>query len=260
MQNTLDKIIVENLSFSYEKKEILHKISFELKQGDLLGLMGSNGSGKTTLIKSLMGFLKANYSRYLIFDKEFKKLNISQISKLISYVPQASNLPFNYTLFEVVLMGKSPHFGGVFGCSKDDINAVNQAMELVGISQFKDRNFSHLSGGQKQLVLIARAIVQDCPIMILDEPTSALDFHNQILIWKVMHSLSKNGKTIIICSHEPNHIFWFASKVLAIKDGKTLAFGKSSQTINEILLENIYGSNYKIGSLANQKIIYYSIN
>lgn len=259
MQNYLDKFIVENLKFSYGKNQILCGISFELERGDLLGLMGSNGSGKTTLIRSLLGFLNASYDGYKIFGSEFKSLKISQISRLISYVPQAHNLPFNYTLFDMVLMGKRPHFGGVFGFSKDDIKAVENAMDMVGILPLKDKSFSSLSGGQKQLGLIARAIVQDSPIMILDEPTSALDFNNQILIWKTMHALAKNGKIIIICSHEPNHIFWFASKVLAIKDGKALAFGKS-EIINEILLEQIYGANYKICSLANQKIIYYSIN
>ncbi|ARR01268.1 MULTISPECIES: ABC transporter ATP-binding protein [Campylobacter] len=259
MQNSLDKIVVGNLNFSYGKNQILSGISFELERGDLLGLMGSNGSGKTTLIRSLLGFLNASYDEYSLFGSKFKNLSISQISKLISYVPQAHNLAFNYTLFEVVLMGKKPHFGGVFGFSKADIKSVYAAMDMVGILQLKDRNFSELSGGQKQLGLIARAIAQNSEVMILDEPTSALDFSNQILIWKVMNTISKSGKIIIVCSHEPNHIFWFATKVFAIKDGKSLAFGKND-IINEILLEQIYGANYKICSLANQKIIYYSIN
>lgn len=142
-----------------------------------------------------------------------------------------------------------------FGLKKEDYIEAEKAIEMVNIADISDKPVTALSGGQRQLTLIARSIAQNAPVMILDEPTSALDFNNQITIWKILKKLAETGKLIIACSHDPNHILWFAENTLVIKNGEILVNGKTDDVITNSLLKEIYGIEYNILHNDNSKII-----
>ena len=252
-------IFVENLYFSYGERTILKNLSFSIKKGELWGLMGANGSGKSTLLRCLLNFLKADYKTFCILNTNAKKISIAKFAKLVAFVPQEHKLSFSFLAKEVVLMGRTPFMGGIFGLSKQDIKKAKEALDLLNIAHLANQSFLSLSGGERQLVLIARAIAQDTPIILLDEPTSALDFHNQILFWKTLQKLKKNGKTIFVCCHEPNHILWFCSHALALQNGEIYNQGKVKDVINSQMLKDIYKGNYAICEVKNQSIIYFPL-
>lgn len=246
---------IKNLNFYYGNNHILKNISFNAESGSLWGLMGPNGSGKTTFFKCILGLLKHTGSQIKINHLDYEKLNTSKLAKLISYVPQEHKPPFPFTVREMILMGRSPYMGGIFGLKKEDYIEAEKAIEMVNIADISDKPVTALSGGQRQLTLIARSIAQNAPVMILDEPTSALDFNNQITIWKILKKLAETGKLIIACSHDPNHILWFAENTLVIKNGEILANGKTDDVITNSLLKEIYGIEYNILHNNNSKII-----
>lgn len=246
---------IKNLNFYYGDNHILKNISFSADSGSLWGLMGPNGSGKTTFFKCILGLLKHTGSQIKINNIDLKKINTPKLAKLISYVPQEHKPPFPFTVREIVLMGRSPHMGGIFGLKKEDYNEAEKAIDMVDIADIADKPVTALSGGQRQLTLIARSIAQNSPVMILDEPTSALDFNNQINIWKILKKLAESGKLIIACSHDPNHLLWFAENTLVIKNGEILASGKTEDIITNRLLKEIYGSEYNILNNGSNKII-----
>lgn len=246
---------VENLNFYYENNQILKNISFYANTGELWGLMGPNGSGKTTFFKCVLALLKPASCQIFINGENYHSLTTSKMAKLIAYVPQEHKPPFPFSVKEIVLMGRSPYMGGIFGLKKEDYDAAYAAMELLEILDIAERPVTSLSGGQRQLTLIARALAQNAPIMILDEPTSALDFHNQISIWKILKKVSKLGKLILACSHDPNHLLWFASHTLVLKNGEIIASGKTDSIITPRLLKEIYKSEYSISKVNDKSVI-----
>lgn len=247
---------IKNLNFSYGHKKILNNISFEVEKGSICGLLGPNGSGKSTFFKCCLNFLK-NYEGIIeINGKNAAKLTPAKVAKLISYVPQEHKPPFPFTIMEIVLMGRTPHMGGIFGISKTDKKKAELAIQMVGIEDITHEPCTKLSGGQRQLALIARALAQEAPLMLLDEPTSVLDFSNQLKIWKVMKKVAENGVTIIACSHDPNHILWFSDTTVALSGGKLAAFGKTNEVLDHNLLKQIYNENYQITNAGEKKIIY----
>lgn len=245
---------VENLNFYYGEHHVLKNISFNAEKPELWALMGPNGGGKTTFFKCIMGFLKPDSGSIIISGINYKEITTSKMAKLISYVPQEHKPPFPFTVREIVLMGRSPYMNGVFGLKNKDYDIADNSMDTVGILDIAHKPVTSLSGGQRQLVLIARAIAQDTPIMILDEPTSALDFNNQINIWKILKQIS-SSKLVIACSHDPNHILWFTDKTIAVKNGEIKASGITKEIISTQLLKEIYGSEYYIANVDNKNII-----
>ena len=248
-------IEVNNLNFYYGKHHILKNISFSGKTGELWGLMGPNGGGKSTFFKCLLKFLRIDSGNIQINKLDTKNLTTAKMAKLISYVPQEHKPPFSFTVKEIVLMGRSPHMGGIFGLKNEDYEEADKALELLNIQDLQYRAITSLSGGQRQLVLIARAIAQNSPIMILDEPTSALDFDNQIKIWKILKKLAYSGKTIITCSHDPNHILWFADHTLILNHGEVIAHGATENILNPEILKSIYDSDYTLVNINNRQTI-----
>jgi iron complex transport system ATP-binding protein len=247
---------IKGLGFSYNRKPVFGDVSFRVEKGELCGLFGPNGSGKTTLFKCCMNFLKPEQGSVYVDGREIKRLKIEELAKLVSYVPQEHKPPFPYLVREVVLMGRTPYLGGVFGVSRDDRRKAVEAMELLEITGLADRPYSQLSGGQRQLVLIARAVAQETPLMLLDEPTSALDFSNQIRTWRILKKIAAGGTTIVACSHDPNHISWFCSDVVVMDRGGLVAKGHPQQVISDRLLGRIYSDICCVGSLNSLKMVY----
>ena len=243
---------VENLSCGYGKKTILENINFSTKEGELWCILGPNGVGKTTLFKSLLGLIPSKGGKILLNNKEMKTLSQKEISKKISYVPQIHVPPFPFKVIEVILMGRNPHFSGKI--SEKDLDVVENAMKLLNIEYLKDMPYTEISGGERQLVLIARAIAQETDILVLDEPTSNLDFGNQIKVIDYLRDLVKIGKTVIMTSHFPDNAFLPETNLIIIGRNGFLKIGKGKDILTEDILEKIYNVNSKIVSLNNDFI------
>lgn len=247
---------VENLQFAYGNYQIFSDVSFTVKKGSLCGLFGPNGSGKSTLIKCCLKLLKAGEGSVSVDGKDVSKVSTSAMAKLVSYVPQDHSPPFPFLVNEVVLMGRAPHFGGVFGLSEKDKMIADDAMKQLDIYNLRDKAYTQLSGGQRQLVLIARALAQDAPLIMLDEPTSSLDFKNQLLIWNMLQRVVDSGKTVFACAHDPNHVSWFCDEVIVMNKGRIVINGNPAKVLNRELLAELYGNICAVGDIAGLQMVY----
>lgn len=248
---------VENLHFEYDSGvQVLKEISFKVKAGELCGLFGPNGCGKTTLFKCCLNFLKFSKGDVLLDGSNLKDISIAEMAKIASYVPQEHKPAFTYLVRDVVLMGRTPYIQDSFRISNEHKTKALEALELVGILDLADKPYNNLSGGQRQLVLIARAVAQNTKLMFLDEPTSALDFSNQIKVWNILRKISKEGTTIIACTHDPNHVMWFCDKVVVMNNHDILVEGNPKEVITEELLDKIYKNICRVENLNGFKMIY----
>ena len=247
-------IKVENLSFNYVDFEVLKDISFEVNQGEICAIFGPNGAGKSTLFKCIVGFLKPNKGRILVDGKDIINLSPKERAKILAYVPQEHKPSFPYLVKEIVLMGRNPHLS-LLGPKKEDYEIAYKCLRQVGIGHLADRVYSNLSGGQRQLVLLARALAQETNIMLLDEPTSALDFKNQLKIWDILKKLKESGITIIVTVHDPNHVLWFCDKVIILNKGEILDIGSPLEVLNENNIKKLYGDICSIKDIKNLKVI-----
>ena len=230
-----------DLRFAYDTNEVLRGVTAEIQSGRITSLFGPNGSGKTTLLKCLAGLYKPTSGVVTLDDRTVNEMNPREISRRISYVPQEHSIAFGFTVEEVVLMGRTPHLGGIQGPGEKDYAAAQRAIEAVHIQDIASRPYTNLSGGQRQLVLIARAIAQETQIVIMDEPTSALDFKNQMLVWSQLKELRQSNKTILVCTHDPNHVIWFCDDVIVLQNGVILSKGSVSQIMDKELMTHLYG-------------------
>ncbi|MBQ8662808.1 MAG: ABC transporter ATP-binding protein [Eubacterium sp.] len=239
-------IKVENLSFAYGKKNVLNDISFHVKEGELLALLGPNGVGKTTLFRCILGIQSKKYTGNIYLnDQDIRSFNTKQLAHNIAYIPQTHGHVFNYQVKDMVLMGTSHKVSSFAVPGKKEREAAEAAMKRVGIEWLANKNYAHLSGGEQQLVLIARALAQQAKILIMDEPTSALDFGNQTHVLEQVYALSREGYTVILSTHNPQQAFWYAEKVLALKNGTVAAFGAPNEVLTADLVYHLYGIKSK---------------
>ncbi|ADN36273.1 ABC transporter related protein [Methanolacinia petrolearia DSM 11571] len=248
-------IDADDIRFSYGNHPVLSGVSFHVDEGELCGLFGPNGAGKTTLFRCCLGFLELQGGRISINGEPTTGKRIEDLAKIVSYVPQEHKPPFPYLVKEIVLMGRTPHMGGIFGLKRRDKEIAMDNLDILGIPDLSDRPYNQLSGGQRQMVLMARALAQDTPVLFLDEPTSSLDFQNQMKIWRLMREIAEDGKTIIACSHDPNHVSWFCDRVVVIGNGGVVANGAPSDVICEDVLSKIYGNSCSVSTVDNIRIV-----
>ncbi len=244
---------VKNISFDYDGEEIFSNISFSIEKGDVLCILGPNGTGKTTLIKCLNGLHEINSGEILINGQNIKKLSFKQISKHIGYIPQSHVPSFPFKVFDVVLMGRSPYLNLTDSPKKEDIEIAEDALKTLGIEYLKDKEYTNLSGGERQLVFLARVLCQKPDMLILDEPTSHLDFGNQIKLLEIIDNLSKTGLSIIMSSHFPDHAFLSSTKVAIMKDKKFIDFGTPDDVVTEDNLRKAYSIDVKLMELDDKR-------
>jgi iron complex transport system ATP-binding protein len=246
---------VHDLHFHYDKTMVLQGVSFEVEEGELCGLFGPNGCGKTALFKCCLNFVKFHRGSVVMDGRSVKNLRVEEMAKVVAYVPQEHKPPFPYLTKEVVLMGRTPRLKGIFGIGKADKKKASDALDLLGLTEMADRPYNQLSGGQRQMVLMARAIAQETPLMFLDEPTSALDYSNQIRIWRIMRMIAERGVTILACSHDPNHVSWFCDKVVVMKDNRILKEGSPHSVITESVLDEIYRDMCSVRNIGRARMV-----
>ncbi|MGY6743250.1 MAG: ABC transporter ATP-binding protein [Cecembia sp.] len=246
---------VDQLSFQYDSKPIFQDVSFALKAGELCAILGINGSGKSTLFKCIMGFIHAKRGSISFDGINVKRHKIIEIAKKVAYVPQVHPITFPYLVREMVLMGRTSHIANFLKISDEQYFKVEEALQALSLGDLADKPFNQLSGGQRQMVLIARALAQETKLMLLDEPTSSLDFKNQLLIWRTLLQLKKEGKSVLVCTHDPNHVLWFCDRVLILDNKKLIADGPPKEVMTEQLLQQVYGTMCTLEAVANKKMV-----
>ncbi len=202
-----------------------------------------------------MGFFEPSSGQIKLQGQLINTLKTAEVAKKVSYVPQEHPITFPYLVREMVLMGRTTHISNFFNISDEQYLKAEEALKCLSLDHLADKAFSQLSGGQRQMVLIARAIAQETPLMLLDEPTSSLDFKNQLLIWNTLVRLKKLGKSIFVCTHDPNHVLWFCDRVLVMDGQKLIADGHPYEVLNQKILNQIYGPVCKLSSLDNHWMV-----
>lgn len=250
----LDKLFeVKDISFSYDGEEIFSNISFSIDKGDVLCILGPNGTGKTTLIKCLNGLHDIDSGEILINGKNIKKLSFREISKHIGYIPQSHVPSFPFKVLDVVIMGRAPYLNLGESPKKKDMDIAIDSLKTLGIEHLKDKEYTNLSGGERQLVFLARILCQQPDILILDEPTSHLDFGNQIRLLEIVDNLASAGLSIIMSSHFPDHTFLSSTKVAILKNKEFIDFGTPDDVVTEENLKKAYSIDVKLIELDNER-------
>ncbi len=234
-------LTVENMSFSYVKHPVLHELTFTAEAGELLAILGPNGVGKTTLFKCVMGQARRYEGRILADGADLSALSPRARAHRVAAIPQAHPLSFRYSAFDMVLMGTSHTLSPFNLPGEKERAAARAAMERVNIEHLAERPFDHLSGGEQQLVFIARALAQQAKILLMDEPTASLDYGNRLHVLGVVRNLSRAGYTILLSTHDPQHALWYADRALALQEGRILALGTPRKIVTADLLQQLYG-------------------
>lgn len=238
-------IEISNLNVTLGEKHILRDIDMQVKQSEFFGLIGPNGSGKTTLLKTIAGLLPFNSGEIAIAGDPQSSFKAKALARQLSYVPQDTHIDFNFNVKDIVGMGRHAH--GSF-LSRNDSNEqiVREAMEATNTWRFAEESILNLSGGQRQLVFIAKALAQDTPLILLDEPISALDVYYQMLILKLLKQLTEQGKTVIVVLHDLNLAARFCSKMLLLREGEVEAYGTCEEVLTKHTLKETYYIEAKV--------------
>lgn len=234
-------IEVKNLRFRYGARPVIGDVSFTAEKGELLAVLGPNGVGKSTLFRCLLGFLKPVGGEILVDGKELTAYSRRELAKKIAYIPQSHTPAFDHTVLDSVLMGMTAQLGVFEQPGQAQREKALQMLRALGIEKLADRGCMKISGGERQLMLLARALVQDASMLIMDEPTANLDYGNSCRVMERVKKLGQTGYTIIFSTHDPNQAFSYATKVLALKDGGVMAVGAPEAVLTEDVLSRLYG-------------------
>jgi len=234
---------ISSLSFNFGSKNILADIDLSIKDNGIVGIIGPNGSGKSTLLKCIYRVLKPKTGTIFIDDKNINDYQFKETAKKMAVVAQHNDTHFDFNVLEMVLIGRSPHKKFMERDSAEDIELAYKALEQVNMKDFADRNFSSLSGGEKQRIILARALVQNTDCLILDEPTNHLDIKHQLHFM----SLAKDLKiTVISAIHDLNIAAMYCDKIYALKEGQIIAAGSVNEVITEEVIKTLYDVEAKI--------------
>ena len=244
---------IKELHFAYKKTPVLTGVNFSADIGQCICLLGENGAGKTTLFRCLLGFLNNYEGEISIGGENAKKLSVRALAKKIAYIPQAHAPVFNYTIFEIVMMGTNVLRPGVSQPGKYEREVTWKMLDTMNITHLAERGYAETSGGERQLSLIARALAQNSKILVMDEPTANLDYGNQFRVMRQIKKLAKQGYLVILSTHNPEHALLYADKVLVLKDGKAVEYGKPKEILNPETIEFIYGVPVEFHNVAASK-------
>ncbi|MBQ3405075.1 MAG: ABC transporter ATP-binding protein [Oscillospiraceae bacterium] len=242
-------IEITDLSFSYEKHQVLHNIDFSAHDGDLVAVLGPNGVGKSTLFRCMLGFLKPQSGEIIINGHNIRDMDSRAVAREIAYIPQSVSPAFNYTVQDTVLMGLTNQLGTFRSPKKEHVERVLSILDSLGIAHLRHRGCARISGGERQLTLLARALIQNAKVLIMDEPTANLDYGNQYRVMERIGSLADKGYTIIFSTHDPNQALLHTSRALVLSDGHVLASGPSKDVLTEDVLSSLYGIDVSIHDL-----------
>ncbi len=248
-------IRIEGLSYTYPSgTQALSNISLEVEENSTLALLGSNGAGKSTLMDLLFGWKPS--PTITLHGKPLKEYGRKELGRNIALVPQSEHYNFSFTLLDYTLFGRAPYLAEMASPTDRDVHIAYEALEMVGLASFAQRSVTSLSGGESQLVLIARAIAQESRVLLLDEPTSALDPANRRKVMEILSSLHDRGKTIIFTTHDAQFAYELATHVAMLKGGKLLAFGTKEEVVTSEALTTLYDTPMTVCTVGGKTLIY----
>ena len=237
-------LLAENISFAYRAGApmVVDDVSLTLAAGDLTGILGPNGSGKTTLLKMLSGTLTPSAGTIAFAGRPLSEWKRRDLARRIALVPQETHAPFDFTVLDIVLMGRFPHLGAFALEGPDDLAIARQALAATGTSPFEDRPFATLSGGEKQRVVIAGALAQSPELLLLDEPTASLDLGHQLDVQLLLATLNRDrGVTMVLSTHDLNLAAALCSNLILLRGGRVLAQGKTDEVLTADVVRALYG-------------------
>ncbi len=247
---------VNNAAFSYDHHHIFRDICFQVGAGDIMCLLGPNGCGKTTLLDCILGVLKLDSGSIRFGAKDARTLQSHEIARIISYVPQHHTRHFSYSVLDVILLGRTAYTPFYASPTKKDIRIAESILSDMGLMELRDRDYTTLSGGESQLVLIMRALAQETPVIIMDEPTAHLDFRNELQVLETMVNLVRErGISIVMATHFPNHAFYLENngipvKVALMENGLISHYGHPADVLNCENIQKVYGIHAEIISFS----------
>lgn len=252
-------ISVQNLSFGYGAHLVLNNISFVAAEGTLLSVLGPNGVGKSTLFRCILGLLNGYRGTIKVGDDDINKLSSRELAHNIAYIPQSHYPTFSYSVLDMVLMGTTHTLTAFSSPGKKQAEQAFLSLERLNISHLAESDFSKLSGGEQQLVLIARALAQQAKVLLMDEPTSSLDFGNQLRVLQEIKKLTYEGYTVLLSTHNPQHALQFSDGIIALSDGNIVANGIPHEVMDEKLLRKLYDVDVRFVGALNDRIIIPSV-
>lgn len=247
----MNAIEVVELCFEYEKnKPVLDNVCINVEQGSVVAILGKNGCGKSTLLDCIIGYNDFKNGSIKVNGQDIKALSDKELSKNIAYISQKTDINLDYSVMEFILFGRNCRLK--FGASptQPDYDIAKANAEKCGITHLLSKDINKLSGGERQLVFIARALTQESPIIIMDEPTASLDYGNQLKLYEIIKELQKDGKTIIFTTHNPEHVLYLDCLVAVVQSGMITQTGQAKDIITQTTLKEIYGDiveNYEMG-------------
>ena len=239
---------IDNITFSYRPSSprVLNGVSLTLDEGELLTVMGKNGAGKSTLLGCMLGLLHPQNGKITLYGSDVSSMRPKEIASYVSYVPQNHTPTFGYTVFDFVLMGCASRVGLMSHPGQKERDDAAEAIEKLGISHLADRNYSELSGGERQQATIARAVAAKPRAILFDEPTAHLDVGNQLRVLRIIKSLSDSGYAVAVTTHDPNHSLLLGGKAALFSADGTVRTGPVEELVTEDNLSTIYGEGLKL--------------
>ena len=234
-------LTVSDLSFAYDKRPILQGVSFSLGEGQLVALLGCNGAGKTTLLRCILGLNEGYTGSITVDGTETRTLTPRQLSHRIAYIPQVHYPAFRYSVLEMVLMGTTHTLSAIGAPGAREEAAALSALRTLNAEHLAQRDYGRLSGGEQQTVLIARALVQGTKLLLMDEPTASLDYGNRQRVLAAVCALTREGYTVLLSTHDPQHALTYADRILALSDGTLIADGAPRDALTPALIRTLYG-------------------
>jgi len=234
-------IKVEDLVYRYDSVNALDGLTFEIERGEFVGLVGPNGSGKTTLLNCLSKLYTPQNGYILLDGHDLRELTPLEGAKIYAVVPSEFPVDMNISIVDTVLLGRYPHFEGFWWENERDEEIALNAMEKLNVSGFADRKLGELSSGEKQRVMIAKALAQEAKVLLIDEPVAYLDLGYQLEIMEMLRNLANEGVTILAAMHQLNLAVKYCDKLIVLKQGRVVACGKPEEVVTQRLIEDVYG-------------------
>jgi iron complex transport system ATP-binding protein len=237
---------VKALSFGFPGRVVGSDMSFTLGDGEVMCVLGPNGGGKTTLFRTILGLLASQSGEVLFEGKSLSSFSRQEIARRIGYVPQGHAAYFAYSVREMVLMGRTAHLGAFATPGRQDQEIADRSLAALGIPHLAAKPITEISGGERQLAMLARALAQEPRLLVMDEPTASLDFGNQVRVLERIRKLAEKNISILFSSHDPDHAFLGAHKTMLLGDGRALEIGTPEEVIRPDSLERLYGVSVRV--------------